>query len=80
MTGQGGADATYTKGCIVAGWLWVPPLTFVHLFQYIDALNNIWRYYEVYLNQAKQLNADTVRELANSYASLKVHSFLYSFM
>eukprot|EP00731_Ephydatia_muelleri_P027972 Em0019g845a len=39
--------------------------------EYIDALNNIWRYYEVYLNQAKQLNADTVRELANSYASLK---------
>lgn len=39
--------------------------------EYIDALNNIWRYYEVFLNQAKQLNADTVRELANSYSSLK---------
>lgn len=40
--------------------------------QFVDALSKIWCYYEAFLGQTQMLNADPIRELANSFTNLKV--------
>lgn len=40
--------------------------------QFSEALNSIWCYYEAFLGQTLMLNAEPIRDLANTFINLKV--------